>query len=446
VSSGSGTGRAAPRGATVDRQSDDRPGSPDRRGGEGSPGLLVLNQMAGPLAMELVEDLAQEFGPVDLLTGHPDSLARSGSGPVRIVAAATYVRGGFGRRVLAWLHYLRQALFWLARSPRRTPVLVFSNPPLLPWLAGIVCGLRRQPYAVMVYDIYPDVLVGLGKISSGSALARLWRIFNRWAYERAGVVMTIGEYMAATLSRQFDPRRTAAGYIPVVYPWADTSVIRPLPKDQNWFAREHGQVDRLTVMYSGNMGIGHDLETMLAAAERLQSVPAVHFLFIGDGPKRALIAEAIDSGRVMNVTLLDWQPESVLPYSLTCADISLVSLEEGMSGLAVPSKTFYALAAGTPIVAISGAHSELSSIVDRYGCGWSLAPGSVEELTEILEKMSVDRSTLERLQRTSRAVAERIGSRSNTRTAVAVLRDVFGGSRQKRPRATPGDSPRERGT
>ena len=39
-----------------------------------APKLLVLNQMAGPMTWELVEDFAARIGPLALLTGHPDTL------------------------------------------------------------------------------------------------------------------------------------------------------------------------------------------------------------------------------------------------------------------------------------------------------------------------------------------------------------------------------------
>ena len=41
------------------------------------PVILVLNQMAGPLTWQLVEELTVAVGPVALLTGHPDTLQKA---------------------------------------------------------------------------------------------------------------------------------------------------------------------------------------------------------------------------------------------------------------------------------------------------------------------------------------------------------------------------------
>ena len=49
--------------------------------------ILFLNQMAGPLFRELAEDVAEEFGPSILYTGHPHTKNRQGTGKLSIKAA-----------------------------------------------------------------------------------------------------------------------------------------------------------------------------------------------------------------------------------------------------------------------------------------------------------------------------------------------------------------------
>ena len=382
----------------------------------GKPVLLVLNQMAGPMTWELVEDCAERLGPVALLTGHPDTLAKRPPKNIQVTPAAPYHRGSYARRVLSWLRYLGQALLWVRRFPKRTPLLLFSNPPLLPWLGYLLSKLRGQPYSVMVHDIYPDLMVGLGKLSDGNPVVRLWRALNRRAYESAELVMTLGEFMAERLARQFDPRRTPAAKIEVIYPWADTEAIRPLPKERNWFAREHGLVDKTTVMYSGNMGMGHDIETILRAAGRLRHETGIHFMFIGAGPKWSLVERTIRTEQLPNVTLLGWQPEEVLPYSMTAADVAVVSLEQGIEGIALPSKAFSFLAAGAALLLISREDSELANIVAEHHCGWTIPPGRPDELVRVVSSLRESPGDLQSRKTGSRRVAETLGSRRNSET------------------------------
>jgi glycosyltransferase involved in cell wall biosynthesis len=390
--------------------------------GNAEPALLVLNQTLGPLAWELTEDLAEQMGAVHLFAGHRDAPELR---DVTLFSGPAYDRAGAVRRLWSWLAYTAQALAWICRWPRDVPVLLFTNPPLLPILAGLLCRLRGQPYAVMVYDVYPDVLVHLGILRGTHPIVRIWKALNRRVYERAAAVITIGERMADTLCRQFDPARTRFGRVPHVYPWADTRVLRPLPKVHNPFAVEHAQVEALTVMYSGNMGHGHDLETLLTAAGRLRDLPSVHFMCIGGGAKWNLLARTVQEESLDNLTLLGWQSPEVLPCSLATADVAVVTLEEGMAGLALPSKTFSFLATGAALLAICPDASELATLICRFDCGWVIRPGDVDGFVDVVLRIARGEVDLAAVKRRSRQAAESIGSRENSASIAAILRTAF---------------------
>lgn len=353
------------------------------------PKLLILNQMAGPMTWELAEDAGESLGCVAMLTGHPDTLAKATTEKVQLYPAASYVRGSFACRAWSWFQYSWQAFFWLWRWPKEIPILLFSNPPILCWLGWLMKKLRRQHYAVMVHDIYPNVLVSVGGFSKNNLLIRSWLALNRRAYENAQVVMTLGEFMAANLEKQFDPTKTPAGKVEVVYPWVDTEKIKPMPKAENWFAQKYNQVDKLTVMYSGNMGLGHDIEAMLEAARLLQDEPKIHFMFIGAGPKWSLVDDYKKKKALKNITLLGWQSEEVLPFSLACADITLVSLELGVESIAVPSKAIYALAVGSLLISLSSPNGELANWLKVFNCGKNIFPGDFESLKDVIANATI---------------------------------------------------------
>jgi len=357
------------------------------------PAILILNQMAGPITWELAEDIGDALGCVSLFTGHPDTLQKSHP-RVQMFAAAPYNRGSFTRRALSWLHYWLQTFFWLWRWPKEIPLLLFSNPPILCWLGWLMRTLRGTPYSVMIHDIYPDVLVRVSGFSEKHPLIRSWRWLNRRAYQRADVVMTLGEYMAATLTQQFEPAKTKHGQIEVIYPWVDTKKIKPIPKPENWFARQYNQVDKLTVMYSGNMGLGHDIETMLDAARQLQEVSDIHFMFIGAGPKWQMVYDAHQTENLPNITVLGWQPEVELPYTLATADVAMVSLEEEMQGLAVPSKTIFSMAAGSAILAITYPNCEIAQWVQLGNFGLVTEPMNSIDLASYLTNVNKKKSVL----------------------------------------------------
>ena len=70
--------------------------------------------------------------------------------------------------------------------------------------------------------------------------------------------------------------------IKVVYPWTDTSFIKPICKNENWFLAQNKLIDKRVVLYSGNMGITHDLITVLKVAKKLPQLNhlnIISFLF-----------------------------------------------------------------------------------------------------------------------------------------------------------------------
>ncbi|HEY6563269.1 MAG TPA: glycosyltransferase, partial [Pirellulaceae bacterium] len=179
----------------------------------------------------------------------------------------------------------------------------------------------------------------------------------------------------------------------VVPPWADATRFHPRPRTENSFAERHAIGDALVIMYSGNMGLGHDLESMWQAARELVHEPGLRFFFIGDGPKWKWLSRQLAAEPLPNTLLLPWQTEDILPDSLAAADVALVSLEPELTGLAVPSKAYYFLSSGVPLIGICDEHCELAELITDFGCGRVIAPRQPGELANLLRGVARDRNS-----------------------------------------------------
>jgi len=87
---------------------------------------------------------------------------------------------------------------------------------------------------------------------------------------------------------------------------------------------------------------------------------------------------------------LPYQDKAVIPYSLTACDVSLVSIEQGMEGLVVPSKLYGSLAAGRPIAAVCEPHSYLRQILTDGQCGQAFNNGDSAGLAAFLRSLAQD--------------------------------------------------------
>jgi glycosyltransferase involved in cell wall biosynthesis len=390
--------------------------------GNFQPTVLVLNQWAGPITWELSESLGGILGTVALLTGHTDTLNQNDSPHVKLFAAPAHNRSNYARRVVSWVRYLWRAFFWVWRFPRTSPLILYSNPPFLPWLGLLFKILRRQDYILIIHDIYPDTLVQLKKMSSTHLVVRLWRYVNCMAYARAALISTLGEQMAKNIAAQLPASKTVE--IDVTPPWVDTEFIRPIARQDNGFHKEYGLQDKMVVLYSGNMGFGHDIETMLEAARRLQTQPEIHFVFIGAGPKWQLVQQVLEEEHLPNLTLLSWLPLERLPYSLSAGDLSLVSIEDGVEGLVLPSKAIYGMAAGSVAVVLARETSELAHWINEFECGKILRPGDVDGLVEIIKHFAEHADILRTYKDNARHAAETLfGKTQNTNRLIALICD-----------------------
>jgi len=106
--------------------------------------------------------------------------------------------------------------------------------------------------------------------------------------------------------------------------------------------------DKFIIMYSGNLGKTHNIETLVSLAEILKD-ESYYILIIGGGTQFTSIQALIEQKKLKNIKLLPWQPVEKLPFTLASADIGVVSLGSKASNLSIPSKTFNLMSVGTYI-------------------------------------------------------------------------------------------------
>jgi glycosyltransferase involved in cell wall biosynthesis len=381
---------------------------------ENEPQIIFLNQVSGRLFQELAEELA---GSVDsqciLYTGSDKSNKIKSTSNLKIIKAPEYHRGNYYSRLLDWFKYFWFVFWSVLKQPSSTLIFIVSNPPFLPLIGYLMKKLRGQPYVVLIYDIYPDLAIYLGKISRQGPLAWMWRWFNKGAWQNSEAVFTIGDDMAIKLEGMFKANRTQLGHVAVISNWVDHNFIKPLSKEKNWFAQKYGQVNKFTVLYSGNLGATHDLETILEAAKELGNFKDIQFLIVGDGYKRAYIEKFIDQEKLSTILLLPFQAESVLPYSLTTGDVAVITLSKGVEGLSVPGKVYYAMAGGSALLCISSGNNELKTIIKNHQCGISVEPGDVEGFVSVIKRFYEDPVFLKSCKENARKAVESYYTKKN---------------------------------
>lgn len=371
------------------------------------PRIIFLNQASGLLFRELAEGLAESVGGQCILyAGSNKSNEIEDSTGLKVIRAPQYRRGSYISRILDWFRYFFYVSYYILNQPRNALIFIVSNPPFLPLVGYLMKKLRGQPCVVLIYDIYPDLAIYLGKMSRQGLLTHIWRWFNKVVWQNSTAIFTIGNVMADKLNNMFNVEKTRLRYTAVIPNWVDHNFIKPLSKEKNWFAQQYGLVNKFTVLYSGNLGATHDLETILKAARELGNFNDIQFLIIGDGFKRTYIEKFINEEKLSNALLLPFQTENVLPYSLTTGDVAVITLSKGVEGLSVPSKVYYAMAGGLALLCICSGNNELKSIIKKHQCGILVEPGDVEGFVSAIKRFYNDPVFLKKCKENARKAVE----------------------------------------
>ena len=328
---------------------------------------------------ELAAGLVGQGWSVRVLTGGAGHPADSVDGIEVERVRGEPPRGPIWRRAVETVPLIAR----LAAAARRDPadvVVLAADPPMLFLAAGPIRKKTGAPVVHWAQDLYPDVAVGLGV--TGAAMPGLRQLATR-ALRRCDAIVAIGREMARRVAD------VGADDVTVIPNWAPPLAVG----DVGAFRRRLGLDDRFVVMYSGTLGLAHPYGALLgAAAELAETDPDVAFVVIGQGARREA-AEAEARRRRIPVTFLPPVPFVDLGSSLGAADLHLVTMDDRVGGMLVPSKVYGALASARPVVFAGPADSEAAHVIRDAGAGTVLPSATGADLAQAVRdwKASADR-------------------------------------------------------
>jgi glycosyltransferase involved in cell wall biosynthesis len=274
-------------------------------------------------------------------------------------------------------------------------VISMTDPPLQ--IAAVTFAAGRAKKRIhWAQDVYPELAEELGVVSRSGLLARALRIVSTWALRRQDDIVAVGRCMRERLVR----RGVDAEKIEVIPNW---SSVTPVAPEQVQAMREQlGWNGKFIALYSGNIGLAHDFETLVGAAKLLEG-GGVQMVFAGEGPRLAELKTAMQG--VRHVFFLPSQAKEDLSAFLAAADVHLVSVRAGLEGFVVPSKAYGILAAGRPLLWVGPSSSEIAVLLVESGAGMVFANGDASGLADVLTKLSGDPARIRMLEEQALKVA-----------------------------------------
>lgn len=317
------------------------------------------------------------------------------------VGATSFGRGSFIGKLADYLSFYLGVAWALARLRERPDrIVALTTPPYLSVLARVFSRFHRAQHAHWVMDLYPDVMEAHGMLRRGGLLDRFLGALTRWGFggSRCAGVLSLGPDMAKRVGSYLQDGKES-DWVPL---WSSTASDAPATEEIRRLRAGRGwQDDELVVMYSGNMGLGHLFDEILAVAQRgtAENVDEAggdvrRFVFYGGGKRRIEVERFVEVHPDAPVELHDYVEGKELSTHLASADVHLVSLRPAWNGAMVPSKLQGIFAVGRPVIFIGSADSSIGQWVTESGGGWLVEPGDDEALqAAILEAGDADERT-----------------------------------------------------
>lgn len=286
-------------------------------------------------------------------------------------------------RALAMGIFMLHCLWACFTTRRLAAILVSTSPPMCGFAAALAHSLRGVPLKYWVMDLNPDQMIELGKMKAGSLPARLLNAFQRFVLRRAADVVAMDRFMADRLYKKLPPREQEhlRPRLTVMPPWPHEETLDVVPHADNPFRKAHGLEGKFVVMYSGNHGYSTPVTTILDAAVRMDREGKDRdtvFMFIGGGVGKKEVEQTIAQHKPGNIRSLPYQPFKDLRYSLSAADVHLVTVGDTVVGVVHPCKIYGAMAVSRPILLVAPDPCHASDIVKDHDAGWHIRHGDTD--------------------------------------------------------------------
>ncbi len=349
--------------------------------------MLLLNQFFHPssaptsqLLTDLALHLADEGHRVTAICGRSE-YNTANSTPLPNITVHRIPNLPFGHnkvtRILSYGSFYLGALA-VALTTRKPQVIVtLTTPPLLSVIGTLIKKIRNTPHFIWEMDVYPDIAIELGVLSPRGPLTRIIGALANWSRRNADGIIALGDDMRDLLIARGIP----AAKISVAENWADSAEIAPQPFPEG----------PLHLLYSGNLGLAHDIETLQGAMLALNKAGRFHFTFAGGGPRRKSLESFALGHKLSNIFFRGYCPRSELSQTLAQCHVGVVTQHPRVHGSVVPSKVYSILAAGRPIVYIGQVDTTPARIIRRFDCGWQIDPGDVDGLVGVLQRLEANR-------------------------------------------------------
>ena len=342
-----------------------------------SSGIVFINQATGYLTIDIVNKFAEEFDKVVLITGSVRIQETNLVPKVKVEYINKYNRGNNLKKAISWIIGTCRIFVILRFRYNSFDKFYVSVPPT----AYLMATWFRGKYAILIYDLYPEALKVNGFIEKGP-IYKWWSRRNSKIFGKAHKIYTLSEKMVSGILR-YSP----CSDVQIIPNWSAFLNPQPIRKEDNIILKRERLTGKFIVQYSGNIGVTHNVETLIEVADRLKTEKGIIFQIIGRGERFNEISRLVTEKKLTNCRLLPFRDDGELYESLCAADLAVIILNDSTQDISVPSKLYNLMAARLPVMAIASEKSGLAEIIAKHQIGRTFEKNNLHEMCDFILEM-----------------------------------------------------------
>ncbi len=316
--------------------------------------MSAVSQLLGDLLKEIARDREIEITVFCSRVTQNKRLRNFHDVAVKPVTTFNLGKKNFLTQFLDYSLFYLYIFFSFLFSWKWDAIVSLTTPPFTGFVLAIATLFKRVPLLYYVQDLFPEILYDMGYIRKPWLIRKL-QILNRITLRNAKTVIVIGEHMAEKITNNY---RGIEKKIHVVSNWA---VGIDYKECQNG--------DEFVMLYSGNMGVGHDFTKLAEILEKLRVIEKIQYRFIGGGRREREIRNVFRLQGESRVRFQGYLDRNSHNKILKYADIFLIAQKRETIGDILPSKLYSYLAAGRPMLFLGPRNSEIGKTIINNDIG-----------------------------------------------------------------------------
>jgi len=304
---------------------------------------------------------------------------------IEVVRVPTYPRssGGAINLIINYIVFVACGVVmfpFLLRKHKFDSIVVFAGSPNAAIPAIFLKWAKKCHLAFWILDLWPDTLVATGLIKS-KLIIGIVKTVVKWTYKQADTILVQSPAFVSPVTKLSNASKV------IYYPNTADVSIRQLENEisiSNDLKNILGSY--FTVVFTGNIGTAQSMQTLIGAAQILETNKNIKFVIVGSGSMLEWVKEQQLILKLDNIFIAGRYPISAMDFIFKNSGCLLAILKsDEIFTYTIPGKIQAYLSSGMPIIA--SLNGEGARIVEASGSGLTCAAEDSAALANCVLKL-----------------------------------------------------------